>query len=406
MALISASAVAYINANDPVSYTPGAEVMNDITGSAVIFESSPGVTTFLNDGGMDFSARNNFWRPSTSLSLQTISLWYKKTSLNEANPIDLRSDVTAFIAQHHPTQTAYGDFFINAAVYIDGILSDHDTVDAIPIGELHNIVYVAQAAVSSQFTLLANFADLFSFGCIFHSALFYDSSLTAAEVLYNYQVLLSNPVANFTSPFTATMYTHLADITWPAVTGATTYTITQTENAGDPVIIADSIPDLAITSYNLNPGSSYEYNLYTELDLVTPEDTVTESTLAVDTTSVTDLMVRLDNDLTLMDESSIGDIELELRNVLSTGEIVALNTGNAVFVQQSDTIQVVTSKNVLTPFESSLTSGSITVTTEEGDSSVITYDESLNQVTFDGSTVLDVGNYTIIGKYKVRVAEI
>ena len=406
MALISASAVAYINANDPISYTSGAEVMNDITGSAVVFESSPGITTFLNDGGMDFSARNNFWRPSTSLSLQTISLWYKKTSLAEANPIDLRNDVTAFIAQHHPTQTAYGDFFINATVYIDGILSDHDAVDAIPIDELHNIVYVAQTVVSSQFTLLANFADLFSFGCIFHSALFYDSSLTAAEVLYNYQVLLSNPVANFTSPFAATMYTHLADITWPDVSGATTYTITQTENAVDPIILVSETSDLTITSYNLNPGSSYEYNLYTDLDLVTPQDTVTESTLAVDTSSVTDLMVRLGNDLTLIDESSVDEVELELRNVLNTGEIVSLNTGNAVFVQQSDTIQVVTGRDVLTPFESSLTSGSIIVTTEEGDSSTITYDESLNQVTFDGSTALDVGKYTIIGKYKVSVTEI
>ena len=204
----------------------------------------------------------------------------------------------------------------------------------------------------------------------------------------------------------ATMYTHVADLTWTAVSGATTYTVTQTEDAGDPVTIADAISDLTISSYNLNPGSSYEYNLYTDLDLVTPLLTITESALAVDTTSVTDLMVRLDNDLTIIDENSVDEIEIELRNVLSTGDKVALTTGNAVFVQQSDTIEVVTGKDVLTPFESSLVSGSVTVTTAEGDSSVITYDETLNQVTFDGSTVLDVGNYTIIGKYKVRVAEI
>lgn len=204
----------------------------------------------------------------------------------------------------------------------------------------------------------------------------------------------------------ATMYTHVADITWSAVSGATTYTVTQTEDAGDPVIIASDISDLTISSYNLNPGSSYEYNLYTDLDLVTPESTTTETALAVDTTSVTDLMVRLGNDLTVIDESSVDAIETELRNVLSTGDEVILTSGSSLFVQDADTIEVVKGKDVLTPFVTSVASQAITVTTAEGGSSAITYDESLNQVTFDGTTTLDVGQYAVVGKYKVKVTEV
>lgn len=202
----------------------------------------------------------------------------------------------------------------------------------------------------------------------------------------------------------ATMYTHLADITWSAVSGATTYTLTQTEDSGDPVTIVYDTTDLTFTSYNLTPGSSYEYNLYTDLDLLIPESTTTESALAVDTTSVTDLMIRLGNDLTLIDEISVDDIESELRNVLSTGDEVSFASGGSIFVQDADTIEFIPGKDVLTPFVPILTSQAVTVTTAEGDSSAISYNQILNQVTVD-STILDIGQYAVVGKYKVKVIE-
>ena len=202
----------------------------------------------------------------------------------------------------------------------------------------------------------------------------------------------------------ATMYTHLADLAWSAVSGATTYTVTQTEDSGDPVTIVYDTTDLTFTSYNLTPGSSYEYNLYTDLDLLIPESTTTESALAVDTTSVTDLMIRLGNDLTLIDESSVDDIESELRNVLSTGDEVSLASGVSIFVQDADTIEFIPGKDVLTPFVPILTSQAVTVTTAEGDSSAISYNQILNQVTVD-STILDIGQYAVVGKYKVKVIE-
>jgi len=124
---------------------------------------------------------------------------------------------------------------------------------------------------------------------------------------------------------------------------------------------------------------------------------------------VTDLLTRLSNDLSILDTSSIDDIELELRNILDTGDEVVLSnstgTQNSVYVEQSDTIEVVPGKSILTPFESSLSSGTITVTAES-DTTTITYDETLNQVTFDGVTTLDVGGYITLGRYKVKVTEI
>ena len=123
-----------------------------------------------------------------------------------------------------------------------------------------------------------------------------------------------------------------------------------------------------------------------------------------------DLLTRLSNDLSILNSNSIDDIELELRNILDTGDEVVLRnstgTQNSVFVQQADTIEVVPGKSILTPFDSSLSSGSITVTTEDLDSTAITYDETLNELTFDGATTLGVGDYTTLGKYKVTVKEI
>ena len=78
-----------------------------------------------------------------------------------------------------------------------------------------------------------------------------------------------------------------------------------------------------------------------------------------------DLMTRLSNDLSLLNASSVDEIELELRNVLSTGDEVVLSNGSSVFVQQLDTIEVIPNKSVLTPFENSLSGGNITVTTAE-----------------------------------------
>ena len=234
---------------------------------------------------------------------------------------------------------------------------------------------------------------------------FYDGALDATAVS---DIYAAGPLD--VNLFSVTMYTNVADISWGAVSGATTYTLTEKKDAEDDVVIADAISETNFTSYNLNPGSSYEYNLFTDLDLVTPESTIIDTAPSVNTTSVNDLLTRLSNDLSILNSNSIDDIELELRNILDTGDEVVLRnstgTQNSVFVQQADTLELVPGKSILTPFDSSLSSGSITVTTADLDSTAITYDETLNELTFDGATTLGVGDYTTLGKYKVTVKEI
>ena len=100
--------------------------------------------------------------------------------------------------------------------------------------------------------------------------------------------------------------------------------MTEKRDSEDDVVIADAISETTFTSYNLTPGSSYEYNLFTDLDLVTPESTIIDTAPSVNTMSVNDLLTRLSNDLSILNSDSIDDIEFELRNILDTGDEVVL----------------------------------------------------------------------------------
>ena len=211
---------------------------------------------------------------------------------------------------------------------------------------------------------------------------------------------------NITTTITleATMFTHLADLTWSSIGGATSYTVTQTEDAGSEETIVSETTDLSFTSLNLNPGSSYVFNLYTDLDLVTPATSITESALVVDTANVTALAVRLSNDFSILSESSYDEVDSQLRNFLMTGDEVILSSGNAVFVEDSDTI-VHSDTDILTPFESTAGSGQTITVTVGGESAVLTYNESLNEVTYDG-TAYGIGESFAVGTSKVTISEI
>ena len=184
--------VAYINANIPESYVAGSDVMNDLSGTSVTFGSSPGVTTLLNDGGLDFSAGNNYLRVSESISAQTISLWYKKTESVISNPVYIGNGI--YIRQGFPAY-GVGSFFSDGKVYVDGIETDYTTWHDLPDGVLNNVVFVGSYVAQSQLTLFANDNDNANFKAIVHSALIYDRELTDEEILYNYNTGISNPVA-------------------------------------------------------------------------------------------------------------------------------------------------------------------------------------------------------------------
>lgn len=214
------------------------------------------------------------------------------------------------------------------------------------------------------------------------------------------------PLSAFLTSIETTMYTHLADLTWNTTIGASSYTVSRTEDAGTEETIASGITDLSLTTTDLNPGSSYVFNLYTDLDLVTPAATVTESAPTVSTVSVGDLVTRLGNDLTQISDTAFDAVDAEFRDVFSTGDVVILSTGDSVFVQDADTIEVVSGKDILTPFDPAAGSGqTCTITTQAGDSKVFTYDETSNELVVD-STNVSVGGSFLVGSYKITVAEV
>ena len=234
---------------------------------------------------------------------------------------------------------------------------------------------------------------------------FYDDFLDDAAILALYT---AGP--DVSPSLDAVMYTHVADITWDAVSGASTYRITSDENSSGEVNVDDGITGTSITARNLVPGTSYEFKMYSDLDPLVSVSTTTGSTPVVDATSVGSLLTRFSNNFVELSESSsmaIDDINSSLRDVLSTGEVVHTSLGETVFVEDSDTLAIPSvGASVLTPFEASLGSSQIaTMTLDDASTNIVTYDESTNEIIYDGNNVA-VGSYAIIGGYKMNVKEI
>ena len=276
----------------------------------------------------------------TGNSSRTFSCWVKPTDATSNNTIHYNGTNGSF------NQRYRGGIRDDETIRIDFNNAANTTVTSLTPNTWHHysstydgstsIIYIDGVSAASLSTSAVNTStsdDLFIgqanpgeyLNGILSDFRFYDGALDATAVS---DIYAAGPLdINLLS---VTMYTNVADISWGAVSGATTYTLTEKKDAGDDVVIADAISETTFTSYNLTPGSSYEYNLYTDLDLVTPESTIIDTALSVNTMSVTGLLTRLSNDLSILDTSSIDDIELELRNILDTGDEVVLNnsTGN------------------------------------------------------------------------------
>lgn len=102
----------------------------------------------------------------------------------------------------------------------------------------------------------------------------YDDALSSANLL---ALIADGPNA---PTLDVTMYTHLADLVWGEVSGASTYNVT---------FIEDSSPETALTTtsgtsfeaLDLTSGSLYTFNVYTDLDLVTPEFTISANQCSI-----------------------------------------------------------------------------------------------------------------------------
>jgi len=202
----------------------------------------------------------------------------------------------------------------------------------------------------------------------------------------------------------ATMYTHLADLTWSSVNGATNYTVNQTIDGGTETTIVDESTDLLYTSFDLIPNSSYTFDLYTDLDLVTAVASLTISTPIVDSSSTTSLVTRLSNDLSSLSENALEDVDAFLRTAFTTGTVVTLSSGKYLFVEDSASIIRQDGLGIMTPFEQTAGSSQTCTITTDSVSDTITYDEISNEIT-SATGVVSPGEYFILGNKKVTMLE-
>lgn len=228
----------------------------------------------------------------------------------------------------------------------------------------------------------------------------YDYALDSTEV----SSLFSDGPNAPPSYLSATMYTHIADVSWDSIDGASVYRLTQSENAGTDVNVLENSTELSTTLGNLTPGASYDFSLYTDLDEVTPIDTLTISTPVTSVLSVQEILTRVSNNLgTLSDlsQSALDDISVFFDDVFNTGDTVLTNLGETTYVKENEALVFQGGESILTPFTQSNGSGqTITINSE-----VIGYDENTNDVVSDGTTYV-TGDVFIVGTYKVTVKEL
>jgi len=94
----------------------------------------------------------------------------------------------------------------------------------------------------------------------------YDGDIGASNIS---QLFADGPNNANVLALTLTPFTHLIDLDWNVISGASTYNVRYTVDAGAEQDLTVTT-DLSHTFYNAVPGSSYEFRIFTDLDLVTP----------------------------------------------------------------------------------------------------------------------------------------
>jgi len=206
-----------------------------------------------------------------------------------------------------------------------------------------------------------------------------------------------------------TLYTHIADLTWSAIDGATTYTIRKTESGGlDEIDVVVDTTELSYTDYNLMAATAYVYNLYTDVSPTIVVLTELGTTPVVDSTSVGLLLTRVSNDITILTVNAAEAIESTLRDVLATGDALATTSGSVTFVENLGTLALPfgSVEKVLLPFDTGFvgTQGA-TITLPDLTDEVLGYDEGADEVIYD-TVNYAVGEYFKSGTYKVSVKDL
>ena len=299
-------------------------------------------------------------------------------------------DASSTIPLHTWTHVAETYDGTNLAIYINGTLSSttaaslNTTLETLSIGkDLVNI---------PGYSFVGNLLDF----------RVYNYALSASD--------LSTLIGMDPNPSTIymNMYTHVVDLTWDPIPGASEYTLKYIQDNDGVEQTLTTTTGLEHTMFDLNPGSSYEFRIYSDLDTLTPGYVRSRSASLVDATNVNALVIRLSNNFTLLSDRSFDEIEDVLRDTLMTGEVVMTPVGDVTFVSNTDSYSLLRpneSVSILTPFQEGLGSTQeISVETQLGTYS-IGYDDATDEVVSNSSKYA-VGDYFVLDNYKVTVKKL
>jgi len=237
----------------------------------------------------------------------------------------------------------------------------------------------------------------------------YDDVLSDSEVS---TVFTIGPEVGSITP---TMYSHAANLVWDPVSGASNYTLLTSNTSG--------IVDTKITTnteenvYNLDDGSSYDFELFSDLDTINPTYTsLSNLTPSVDMASTSDLITFVSSDLTKINETNISEIDPFIKDNLSTGDKIKARVSfktsihkdqTLTFVQESEEISIEDSPLILTPFVSTIIATDVTLRFSDGSTTeTVSFDESANNITFQTSGLKNIGDTFILDGKKVRISEL
>lgn len=283
-----------------------------------------------------------------------------------------------------------------AKMFVNGVLGDTDTVTMNTLADLHSLGATYGVGTGFQGRM-----------CDYR---IYDSALTDAEIA---SIHTTGPVLAVT--LDVTMYTHIAQLSWADVSGASSYEIRMVEDGGDEEVVGTNLTNTELIVYDLLTGSTYDFTLYSNLDPNVVASNMGISPPVLDATTSDNTLTFLGNDLTLVDESTVAGLQPFLGSFLLTEEQITsrveyrgiLNKKSSIsFVKDSETISIVTNSTVLTPFVFGGSSGqSVNLELSDTTSTPVTYDESTGSITVN-SVVYPPGSRFVLDGKSVKVAEI
>ena len=410
-------AILHFDANDTSSYTEGAEILTDTLGSTTTLITRSGIPTFLNGGGLDFSATNNSLTTSDLVTFRTISLWTEKPDTVFGNPLFLtNSPADGFIISNTQPAAAStaGTFFPTASVYIDGVLSDYDGYNNIPNNELHHVAFVGSADITGNLHINGSGnTTAYDTSVIFHSVVLYDKALSESEILENY-----NAGSGSYQPFSAIPRPTSIDVSVTSIEHVTGYRLISQETGSTNVRVVNTnftdlnqvVSGLALeTEYTLSLFYTYADGPGYQLLGSSVVSTVPNSSEHYDTANFGsdgnfDLSSLSDGDFSLVSEV--------LNDLFTTGDIIEIKVAGvpsskkSKFVNTGSNVDITDSEALVAPFNTGDGPGqTFDMTLSDTSTVTVAYDESDNSIVIDGVSY-SAGDSLILDGKKVVIFDL